>query len=337
MQRIFSRRDLLRKASGAALLSMPLMQRAPAASPLGIKIANAAGSLNLTMRELLRQQQYLEHFGLAPEFLDVADGTRILGGIVSGSVDVSMMSGFGQVFPAIERGAPIKILGGAAVLPGLALYSGKPGMTTLQHLEGKTIGTGSIGALVYQLTSLLLQKYRVNTSAIRFVNVGSSADILRAVGAGTVDAGAADVTLIEHAAEHHVHPIEHGNMSVELKEYTYQGTWTLARNIESKRNALVRTLAAYAKLYRFVQSPASREAFFRARRTVFPKAPESETQAQWNYVQTYKPYAVDLTLSPERLRYMQELNIRFKVQKQTLPFERVADMSVAADALKLLG
>jgi hypothetical protein len=46
---------------------------------------------------------------------------------------------------------------------------------------------------------------------------------------------------------------------------------------------------------------------------------------------------VDLTLSPERLRYMQELNIRFKVQKQTLPFERVADMSVAADALKLLG
>lgn len=33
---------------------------------------------------------------------------------------------------------------------------------------------------------------------------------------------------------------------------------------------------------------------------------------------------------------MQELNVSFKVQKEILPFERVADMSLAADALKLL-
>jgi hypothetical protein len=34
---------------------------------------------------------------------------------------------------------------------------------------------------------------------------------------------------------------------------------------------------------------------------------------------------------------MQQLNVSFKVQKEILPFERVADMSLAADALKLLG
>ena len=313
------------------------MWPAMAAKPASIKIANAAGGLNLTMRELMRQQQFLESLGLAPEILDVADGTRILGGLVSRSVDISTMSGFGQVFPAIERGAPIKILAGAAMLPGLALFSAKPGVTALKDLAGKTIGTGSIGALVHQLTMTLLKKYQVNTSAIRFVNVGSSADILRAVAAGTVDAGAADVALIEHAAEHRVHPIEHGNMSVELKEFTYQGAWTVAANIASERDALVRTLAAYAKLYRFVQNLASQDDFFRARRTVFPRATESDAQAQWNYIQTYKPFAVDLVLSPERLRYMQALNVGFKVQKEVLPFERVADMSLAADALKLLG
>ena len=57
---------------------------------------------------------------------------------------------------------------------------------------------------------------------------------------------------------------------------------------------------------------------------------------EWNYIQTYKPFAVNLVLTPDRLRYVQELNVSFKVQKSVLPFERVADMSLAADAVKLL-
>jgi ABC-type nitrate/sulfonate/bicarbonate transport system substrate-binding protein len=247
-----------------------------------------------------------------------------------------MASGFGQVFPAIERGASIKILGGGSLLPALALFSAKPEIKALKDLEGKTLGTGSIGALVHQLTVTLLQKYQVDTARIRFVNIGSSADIYRAVAAGTVDGGAVDVALIENAAEHRVHLIERGNMAVELKEYTYQGIWASDRKIATSRDTLVRTMAAYAKLYRFVQSPQAKDAFLRAHRVVFANAPDSERLALWNYIQNYKPFAVDLGLSPERLRYMQELNVKFKVQKNILPFERVADMTLAADALKML-
>ncbi len=336
MHPLLSRRELLSGISGAALLNTPFVSARAASSPANIKIANAGGSLNLAMGELMRQQKFLESFDLAPDMLTVADGTRILGGIVGGSVDVSMASGFGQVFPAIERGAAIKILAGGALLPALALFSAKPQIKTLKDLEGKAIGTGSVGALVYQLTVSLLQKYKVDTSTIHFVNIGSSADIFRAVKAGTVDGGAVDVALIENAAEHNVHLIERGNMSVELKEYTYQGAWASDKKIATGRDALVRALAAYAKLYRFVQNPQARDAFFRAHRAALPTAPESERLALWNYIQTYKPFAVDLALSPERLRYMQALNVSFKVQKQILPFERVADMSLAADALKLL-
>jgi ABC-type nitrate/sulfonate/bicarbonate transport system substrate-binding protein len=336
MGRIFSRRALMLGASSAGLsVALDAWPAAPA-RPSRIKIGNAGGSLTETLRELMRQQRFLESFGLEPEVLTVADGTRILGGLVSRSIDISTMSGFGQVFPAIERGAPIRIVGGGALLPSLALFSARPGLTTLQQLEGRVIGTGSIGALVHQLTVTLLQKYRVDTSGIRFLNVGSSADILRAVAAGTVDAGAADVALIETAAAHHVHLLDHGNMSVELEEYTFQGAWTLARNIETQRETLVRTLAAYAKMYRFVQTPEARDAFMRASRSAFPTAPESDRVALWNYFQNAKPFAVNLSLSPERLRYMQALNVKFSVQKRILPFERVADMSLAAEAIKLL-
>jgi ABC-type nitrate/sulfonate/bicarbonate transport system substrate-binding protein len=333
-----TRRNLLLNAAGAALVaSLPAAAGRTAVGPTPIRIANATGGLNMVMAELMRQQRFLESYGLTPDILGVSDGTKILGGVVSGSVDASYMSGFGQVFPAIERGATIRIIGGGALLPVLALFSSKPDIRTLKDLEGRTIGTGSVGALVYQLTVTLLRKYQVEVSRIRFVNIGSNADIFRGVSAGTVDAGVGEAALIGAAARYSVHLIEHGNMSVELKDYTYQGAWASERKIATQRDVLVRGLAAYGRLYRFVQQSDARVAFLRARRAVFPRAPEGDHEALWNYVQTTKPFAVDLALSPERLRYIQELNVGFKVQRGILPFDRVADMSLAADALKLLG
>lgn len=334
---VLPRRRLLLHAAGTALAaSLPAeLLAATAAAP--IQIANATGGLNLVLAEVMRQQRFLESFDLAPSLLGVADGTKILGGIVGGSVDASFMSGFGQAFPAIERGAPLCILGGGALLPSLTLYSSKPDVRTLKDLEGRTVGTASLGALIYQLTVTLLRKYRVDVSKIRFVNIGATPNIFKSVTVGTVDGGVGEVAYMGVAAQYGVHALEHGNMSVELSDYTYQGAWTSRRTIERRRDVLVRGLAAYGKLYRFVQSPGARDAFFRARRVVYPRAPDSEHEASWTYVQTYRPYAVNLGLSAERLRYMQQLNVSFKVQQGVLPFERVADMSLAADAVKLLG
>src|SRR5277367_3977323 len=108
---------LIRASSMVALGAASKLSAVAATGPTPITIANASGDLNLTMGALMHQEKLLESFGLAPEVLVVADGTRILGGVVGGSVDATFMSGFGQVFPAIERGAPIKILAGGALLP----------------------------------------------------------------------------------------------------------------------------------------------------------------------------------------------------------------------------
>ena len=130
--------------------------------------------------------------------------------------------------------------------------------------------------------------------------------------------------------------LEHGNMSVELTEFTYQGAWTSDEMIAKKRDQLVKTLAAYAKLNRFVQTASSKDAFMKARFTVFPKAKQAEAEAHWNYIQKYKPYAENLIVDEERIKYMQELNVEAKRQKAVLPYKDVADMSLAKDALALL-
>ncbi|MFM2289504.1 MAG: hypothetical protein RL684_2647 [Pseudomonadota bacterium] len=334
---LVSRRDAL---AGIAGLALSCATGAPArgAAPAGfrLRLANAAGGLNLAMSSLMRQQGFFETFGLAVEALDVSDGTKILGAILGGSVDATFMTGFGQVFPAIERGAELRIIAGGALRPVLTLYSARPDVRSVHDLEGRVVGTGAVGALIHQLTTTLLRKQGVNGDKVRYANIGSNADVFRAVVAGTVDAGVGETALIDDAAHYGVHPLERGNMTVELPEFTYQAAWTSLRAISAKRGEIVRALAAYARLYRFVQQPEARAAFLRARRSVFPAAPEREHEAQWNFIQTYRPFASGLLLEPERLLYLQRLNVESGRQRTILANERVADMSLATQALQLL-
>ena len=314
-----SRRAMLVQLSAGALLAAGGCGRRSSRSPNSVHIATAAGGLNMTMSELLRQQKFLESFDLTPDVVAMADGSKILGGIYSGSLDVSPMSGFGQVFPAVERGADLKIINAATLIPALALFSAKPNVRSLEDLEGKVVGVGAIGSLVHQLTVTVLRKYSVDVSVVRFVNIGSNTDIFKGVTAGTIDAGAGPASFVDDAESHNVHAIPNGNMSIELKEFTYQAGWTSKRVIEERRDVLVRVLAAYAKLFRFIEQPSSQDAFLRARKSVFPNAPEREHLAEWKYLQTFKPFAPDLMLSPERVRYMQQINLDFHIQKRSCP------------------
>jgi ABC-type nitrate/sulfonate/bicarbonate transport system substrate-binding protein len=329
---LIPRRTLLQSSLATVLAS-----GARAATPARVRIANGVGIFNQSMAALMAQQKYLESFDLKPDILGVADGSKILGAVLSQSVELSTMSGFGQVFPAIEHGANLKIIAAAATRPSLSLFSAKPNVTTLKDLEGKTVGTGSVGALIYQLTVTLLRKHQVDVSRVRFVNIGSSQDILRATRAGVVDAGSGETAMIAGAAALGIHPVANGNMTVELADYTYQGAWTSDAAIRTQRDVLVRTLAAYAKLYRFVQRPEAKDAYLQASASLFGSNGAADQLAQWDFIQTYKPFATDLTVSDARLAYMQQLNVSFDVQSKILPPNQVADMTLAADALKLLG
>lgn len=300
-----------------------------------VTLANAQGTLNQAMQELLNQKKYLQEFGLEPNLIGVSDGSKILAALIGGSADATMMTGFGQVFPAIEKGAKMKILAGGALPPSLSLFTGKPDIHTLKDLEGKSVATGSVGALLYDLTITLLKQKGVDVKKVNFINAGSSVSTFRATIAGTVDAGLGETAAIEDAGKYKVRLIPGGNMTTDLPKYTFQGAWATDAAIKAKRDVIVRSLAAYCKLYRFVQTPEAKDDFLKAWGTLF-SGKAHEGVLQWNYIQKYKPFDVDLVLSEERLNYMQQLNIGFGTQKAVLPFSQVADMSLAKDAIKML-
>ena len=342
VKKAWRRRDVLRLggiagvAASAGLTRFSLAARA-ATKPLPVNIVNTASNSTMALQVLLKQQGYFDEVGLTPTTLNVADGSKLMGALISGSSDICLLSGFGQVFPAVEHGGKLKIIAGAGVLLQDAIYSAKPDIHRLKDLEGRTVGTGSPGALLHQFTVALLHKKGVDVSKVRFVNVGSSASVFKAVVAGTVDAGPSLIDVYPEQKKYGVHSLIDGDLWKELPEYTYQGSYAADRAISEKREALVRTLEAYCKLYRFISGPNSREAFLKVREAALKHSDPVEAEFEWQFAQKYHPYATDLTLSEKRINYMQQLNVESGVQKKILPFNEVADMSLAKEAVKRLG
>jgi ABC-type nitrate/sulfonate/bicarbonate transport system substrate-binding protein len=300
-----------------------------------VSIVNTTGNFASTLQQLMRDKGYLEEMGLKPKFVSVGDGSKIIGALLSGEADICTASGFGQVLPAIERGGGLKVLAGSEVLLLHLIYSGRPEIRSLKDLEGRTVGTGSLGALLHSITVALLRKNNVDPSKITFVNVGSSADVFRAVVAKVVDAGPSELDYLAQVGKYNVHGVDGGNFWDGLPEYTNQATYASERAVRERRDILVRTLAAYSKLYRFISSPDSQEEFLAARAKALGKDEREEALAQWDFFQKHTSFAVDLVLSEERINYMQQLNLSLGVQKSLLPYDKVSDMSLARDAVKL--
>ena len=183
-------------------------------------------------------------------------------------------------------------------------------------------------ALLAALSVVELTRFvgRTNAELRRFLDSARNDDFSTRYPEGTLDAGFGETGIIETAERLKVRPVEGGNLSTDLTEYTFQGAWASDRVVETKRDAMTRTLAAYAKLYRFVHKAEAKDAFMKAYAGALKSGTTEDAESMWTFVQKYKPYAENLVLTPERIRYMQQLNVDTEVQKAVLPFERVADV-----------
>ena len=155
-----SRTGFLRSA--AAAVALPSLSLRPigasAADPTPFTVINTGANDSLALQQLIIDQKYFERFGLAVTTSNVSDGVKLLAGILNNPGAVAMLTGFGQIFPAIENGAGVKLIAGALQPPDVVIYSGNPAVKTLKDIEGKSVGTGAPGALIYQETVAMLKK-----------------------------------------------------------------------------------------------------------------------------------------------------------------------------------
>lgn len=329
------RRELLTYGTAAAAaIALPAGASAAPKSDR-INIICTAGTTQYMLSALIQKMGYFTEFGLVPNIVNVTDGSKVVAALVSGQMDICPTSGFTQVLAAIEKGLPLKIVAGGAIRNFNALFSANPAVKTLSDLAGRTVGVGALGSQLHQIMIALLRKYDVDSSKVIFVNVGASTDVFRAVAAHTVDAGCAEIWLQRDVPGLHI--VEHGKTFESIPEFINQAAFVSERAIIQKRDLIVRTLAAYAKVYRFIMSGDSESTFIAAAKTALSKDDPESAKAQWIFWRQIQPFAADLLLKADQVKFMQDLNMATGTQRAVMPFEKLADMSMARDALKLLG
>lgn len=294
------------------------------------------GNVSPIFDQLMKDGKFYEEFDLAPSKTTVSDGTKIIATLVSGAADLSTGSGFSGVFPAVAKGAKLKVIAGVYLRPQTALFAKSPEIRSSADLVGKTVAIGPVGAQLHALAVALLRKRGIDPSKVKFVNIGAISDVFKAVVAGTVDAGFGTADVYFEQDKYGVHSLTDGALWNELPEYTNQAMVTSDHAIAEKREVIVKALAAHAKLFRFVAAPDSKEPWIKARASATGKDNRDEAEAQWKFFNAPGMLATDLVLEPARFDFIQQLNVDVGAQEKMLPFDEFADMSIAKDALKLL-
>jgi ABC-type nitrate/sulfonate/bicarbonate transport system substrate-binding protein len=301
-----------------------------------LQIIDAGGPHEKVTVELMRRMGYFERLGVDVERTFVGNGSEAVESLLAGRGDVALQVGFGPALVAIEKGAPLRVVAGANLLTVHAVYSRHPEIRQLRDLVGRTVGVGRLGALTHQLMYAALRKHGIDPQAVTFVPIGNSATIFQALLAGRVDAGFGETDVFENQAHYEVHALEDGILWQELPEFPNQASFATLAAISRKREALVRTLAAHALLYRFLQRADSRDAYATAWSTALPESTREEGCAQWSFYQRYHPFAGNLQLPEGSVGYLQEINMAMGLQRRRLAYNDAVDMSLSREALELI-
>lgn len=309
----------------------------PSSKPkLHLRVVNANGPVEMALEELMARKGYMAEFDVEAEKVYVANGAQASQALIEDRADVAMQVGFGPVFPLIEKGFPLRVIAGSNLVTVHAIYTKDPKIRQLSDLVGKRVGTGALGALTHQLIFAALRGKGIDPGSVTFVPIGNSATLFKALLAGEVDAGFGETDVYEHQDRYGVHALTDGVLWNELPDFTNQASFTIEGAIKDKRPAIVATLAAHVRLYRFVQEPQSHDDYVASRMKALGEKDSAEAETQWGFYQKFKPYALDLQISEARIRYLQDLNVSMGLQKAVLPYEQVVDLSMAREAMALI-
>jgi NitT/TauT family transport system substrate-binding protein len=315
----------------AAGLSAPHAARADAAR---LRIVSNPGLENATLNALMDERGFFKRFGVDAAIVEASGVSGPFDAIAADAADVCLVSGYNLVLPRIEQGAPVRIIGAGMRKVALTVFA-KPGsIATLAELEGKTVAVGPRLGLLHAMMLQLLKEKGLDASRITFVDKGGNDQCYDAVVRGEADACCASISHLDDTQA--LVPLVDGSLWQGLPRCVFQTAYASTTALAQRHEGIVAAMAAYGALYDWLMSPAAHDAFFEARRRAQKKFDLASAQAVWDFNQTQRPYAKDLSLTDPDIAYLQDMYIGLGSLKHKSSVAAVADMSAARAAAKLL-
>lgn len=200
-----------------------------------------------TFTIIARDMGFFKKEGLEVELLWTAGGADAQQATINGSVDLAVQTGLSGVLAAIQRGAPIAIVGadmtGASDLVWYA-RADQPFKTLADLTASHSVAFSRPGASSETVLKTLLEHYK---SKARAVPGGGPPEVLTQVMSGQLAAGWATAPLPPAFAEGKVRIIARGNDSPKLAGLTTRVHAVNATYLEKQRPGVVAFLRAYEK------------------------------------------------------------------------------------------
>lgn len=147
-----------------------------------------------------RDKGYFQKLGIEIETKQFIDGALAVPSMISGEVDLALMTPNASLFNSVAKGAPMVIFldrggnrkGSAYTLVNVtqALYdAGVHGLADFAKLKGKKMGVGALGSInQYNLAQALMRGGLDPAKDVQWVVNISQPDLMKMLGAGQVDA-----------------------------------------------------------------------------------------------------------------------------------------------------
>jgi NitT/TauT family transport system substrate-binding protein len=272
-----------------------------------------------------------EKHGLKIETVAMKNGQIQIRALLSGELD-SIESGAGEELVAGAHGADIKILG--CPWPGLPQsIMVRSTVATPHDLKGKTIATSAPGSLPDLVARVVLEKYRVSPSEVKFASIGGDLDRYKALAAGIVDAAVISSEYLPVAPKEIKLLLAGRDV---IPNYMRQCIATTGQQLATRRDDAVRFMAAEMEALHYATT--HREETLKLAREI-SGAKLDDPRPEFVFDETVKHGDIDpdLTIPAVKLKWMQEQLIATGNITKSIELSTIIDASVRLQALGLVG
>ena len=278
---------------------------------------------------------YFAEQGLDVEVIPYPGSTTATRALLSESADIVLVGG-DTAFLAWQNGAPIKIINAPVAKGTDVMVSGK-GITTVAQLAGKRFAISDPGSTAEVLGRIYLERNNVNPAGMQFVSIGSPADRIRALIAGTADVTAATIVVLQPILD----AIAKGEATVltsfakEFPDIPLAYNIATDKMIAAKPDLLVKFLTAELKGYRWAVANPDAAAAIMVKYVPNTALPLMTTG--FKQLVDLKVYGLDGGISGDQIAKTMANLVTIKKLSAALKLEDVSNQTLIQQAIKALG
>jgi NitT/TauT family transport system substrate-binding protein len=203
------------------------------------------GAWDAGVAELGQRGGIFSKHGLALEILYVQAGPESIQAVIGGSMDIATAAGVSAAVGTFAKGAPVRIIG-SEMIGAPDLYWYVPTNSPIQRVEdfnGKTVAYSLTGSSSHAALLALIAQYKLTAKP---TSTGNIAATITQTMTGQIDVGFGAAPFgLDLAEDGKIRIIATGNDVVSLRTRTVRVNLTSVRNLQQRRDAILRFNRAY--------------------------------------------------------------------------------------------